>query len=104
MKNACLIQGKKLEDCKIIVSGAGAGAIATMNMLVLVGAKRENFYVFDTKGLITKQREDLNEFKKSYAQPDGNITLNEALSGADVFLRIIQGKFINCGHDTFYGR
>jgi malic enzyme len=86
MKNACTIQGKNLADCKIVVSGAGASAIATMNMMVLIGAKRENFYVFDTKGLITKQRQDLNEFKTPYAQDGSNMSLQDALKGCDVFL------------------
>jgi len=94
MKNACEIQGKKLEDCKIVVSGAGAGAIATMNMLVLVGAKRENFYVFDTKGLLTTQRQDLNEFKKPYAQPGQDVSLNDALIGCDIFLGLSKGNLL----------
>mgnify|MGYP001578417566 FL=1 len=95
VKNACEIQGKKLENCKIVVSGAGAGAIATMNMLVLVGAKRENFYVFDTKGLITKQRQDLNEFKEPYAQPGGDVSLQDTLVGCDVFLGLSKGNLLS---------
>lgn len=95
VKNACEIQGKKLENCKIIVSGAGAGAIATMNMLVLVGAKRENFYVFDTKGLITKQRQDLNEFKEPYAQSGGDISLHDALAGCDIFIGLSKGNLLS---------
>lgn len=94
MKNACEIQGKKLEDCKIVVSGAGAGAIATMNMMVLIGAKRENFYVFDTKGLITTQRQDLNEFKKPYAQPGADMNLLDALAGCDIFLGLSKGNLL----------
>lgn len=94
VKNACEIQGKKLENCKIIVSGAGAGAIATMNMMVLIGAKRENFHVFDTKGLITKQRQDLNEFKEPYAQSGSDISLQDALGGCDIFLGLSKGNLL----------
>jgi malate dehydrogenase (oxaloacetate-decarboxylating)(NADP+) len=95
VKNACEIQGKKLEDCKIVVSGAGAGAIATMNMLVLVGAKRENFYVFDTKGLVTKQRKDLNEFKEPYAQPGPDASLHNTLKGCDIFIGLSKGNLLS---------
>lgn len=95
VKNACDIQGKKLENCKIVVSGAGAGAIATMNMMVIAGAKRENFYVFDTKGLITKQRQDLNEFKEPYAQSGGDVSLNDALVGCDIFLGLSKGNLLS---------
>ena len=95
MKNACEIQGKNLKDCKIVVSGAGAGAIATMNMMVLIGAKRENFYVFDTKGLMTTKRQDLNEFKKPYAQPGEDISLVDALVGCDIFMGLSKGNLLS---------
>ena len=94
VKNACEIQGKTLENCKIVVSGAGAGAIATMNMMVLIGAKRESFYVFDTKGLITKQRSDLNEFKEPYAQSGGDVSLTDALAGCDIFVGLSKGNLL----------
>ena len=94
VKSACKIQNKNLSDCKIIVSGAGAGAIATLNMLQLIGAKVENCFVYDSKGLITKDRVDLNKYKKAYAQNTKNISLEDALDGADIFLGLSKGNLL----------
>ncbi len=94
IKNACNIQGKKLSECKIVVSGAGAGAIATMNMLILIGANIKNMFVFDTKGLITTKRSDLNGFKKKYAQDTPDMSLQEVLNGCDIFIGLSKGNLL----------
>ncbi len=83
--NACEITGRKIEDCKVVVSGAGAAAIASANLYVEMGVKRENVFMFDSRGLIHAGRTDLNKYKEAYAQKE-NCTLEEALTGADVFL------------------
>ncbi len=83
--NACEITGRKLENCKVVVSGAGSAAIASANLYLEMGIKRENVYMFDSRGLIHQGRTDLNEYKQAYAQKE-NCTMEEALTGADVFL------------------
>lgn len=83
--NACEITGRKLEDCKVVISGAGAAAIACANLYVSMGVQRKNVYMFDSRGLIHTGREGLNKYKAAYAQ-DKNLTLAEAFEGADVFL------------------
>ena len=83
--NACEIAGRKPEDCKVVVSGAGAAGIACCNFYVALGVKPANVYMFDSKGLIWKGRTDLNEYKARYAQ-EKSCTLAEAMKGADLFL------------------
>jgi len=84
--NAVEIAGKKREKVKIVVNGAGAAAIACTNMLVAVGAKKENIVMLDTKGVLRKDRTDLNKYKQQFATDRDIRTLAEAMAGADVFL------------------
>jgi len=84
--NALEIAGKKIEDIKVIVSGAGAAAIACSNLYVHMGVKRENVYMFDSRGLIHTGREGLNEFKLAYAQDKDYGSLSDCMKGADMFL------------------
>ncbi|MBI9078504.1 MAG: malate dehydrogenase [Pseudodesulfovibrio sp.] len=84
--NALEISGKKIEDIKIIVSGAGAAAIACSNLYVNMGAKRKNIFMFDSRGLIHAGREGLNEFKQAYAQAEDHGSLADCMNGADMFL------------------
>ncbi len=83
--NACEITKRKIEACKVVISGAGAAAIACANLYVNMGVKRENIFMFDSRGLIHAGRDDLNAYKQQYAQQN-NCSLQEALTGADVFL------------------
>ncbi len=83
--NACEITKRNIEDCKVVISGAGAAAIACANLYVTMGIKRENIFMFDSRGLICKERTDLNKYKEQYAQ-EKSCSLTEALVGADVFL------------------
>ncbi|MCB0731791.1 MAG: NADP-dependent malic enzyme [Ignavibacteriae bacterium] len=84
--NAAELAEKKLKDLRIIVSGAGAAAISCCNLYIMAGAKRENIFMFDTKGLIHKERTDLNKYKMSYATDNIFSSLEDALNGADVFI------------------
>lgn len=85
--NALELTERKITEVKIVVSGAGAAAIACANLIIDLGAKRENIFMFDSKGLITKTRDNLNEYKKQFAQ-EQELSLTDALSGADVFIGV----------------
>ncbi len=85
--NGLELVGKKIDEVKIAVSGAGAAAIACLDLMVGLGVKRENVFVCDSKGLIHTERTDkLDDSKRRYAQPTNGRTLADAVNGADVFL------------------
>ncbi|MBM6552050.1 malic enzyme-like NAD(P)-binding protein [Marinomonas ostreistagni] len=86
--NALELQGKAIEDAKIVCLGAGAAATACMNLIIACGAKRENIYVLDRKGVIHSGRDDLNEFKATFATETSARTLDDAIDGADVFIGV----------------
>jgi malate dehydrogenase (oxaloacetate-decarboxylating)(NADP+) len=90
--NGLEIVGKKIEDIKIVCSGAGAAAIACLDLLVGLGARRENIYITDSKGVVYAGRtEYMDEQKAAYAQPTQARTLAEIVSGADVFMGLSAG-------------
>lgn len=85
--NAADITGQKLEDLKVVVNGAGASAIACIELMKSIGIKHENVILCDTKGVIYKGRTDgMNKWKEKHAVDTKLRTLNEALIGADVFI------------------
>lgn len=85
--NALQIAGKKIEDAKIVVSGAGASAQSCSKLYISLGAKRENIIMLDSKGVITKERKDLDERKAYFATSRTDLhTLADAIVGADMFL------------------
>ena len=84
--NALEIAGKKIEDVKIVVNGAGAASISCTKLYIMLGAKKENIIMCDSKGGISTHRTDLNESKKFFATDRDIKTLAEAVVGADVFL------------------
>jgi malate dehydrogenase (oxaloacetate-decarboxylating)(NADP+) len=85
--NAAVIAGKQLADMKLVVSGAGAGAIACVEFFITLGMKRENVVLCDSKGVINAARTDLNRQKQRFAIPDdGRRTLADAMVGADLFM------------------
>ena len=86
--NALKIQDKKLEDAKIVCLGAGAAGIASMNLLVSLGASPDNLYMIDRKGVIQDQRDDLNKYKQAFAIKTDKRTLDDACMGADVFIGV----------------
>ena len=93
--NALDISGKKIEEIKVVVSGAGASAIACSEFYVSMGVKRENVYMFDSRGLIHAGRDGLNEFKQAFAQDKDYGTLAEVMVGADMFLGLSVKDAIN---------
>jgi malate dehydrogenase (oxaloacetate-decarboxylating)(NADP+) len=84
--NALEIQGKRLEDVSITCLGAGAAAIACMRLLVSLGARRENLYMLDRRGVIYEGREGVNAYKQEFANHTDKRSLSDALKGADVFI------------------
>jgi malate dehydrogenase (oxaloacetate-decarboxylating)(NADP+) len=86
MINALEIAGKKLEDATIVTLGAGAAAVACMKLLLNMGAKVENIYMLDRKGVIHSGREDLTTEKAIFATETDKRTLDDAIDGADVFV------------------
>lgn len=88
MINALEIQGKKLHDVTIVCMGAGAAAIACMELLIKCGAQRERIYMLDTKGVIHTRRQDLNEYKWRFANNTDRRTLDDAIEDADVFVGV----------------
>ena len=96
--NAAEIQGKKLENLKVVVIGAGASAIACSNHYVAVGVKQSNITMVDSKGIVTKKRleaGELNEFKAPYAHDREPGDLADALKGADVMLGLSRGGLVS---------
>ena len=94
--NALEVAGKKIEDVKIVVSGAGAAAIMCTKLYVALGAKLENILMIDSKGVITADREGLNEQKRYFATKRTDVhTLEEAMKGADVFLGLSKGNVLS---------
>lgn len=90
--NALSLSGKKLSEVKIVTSGAGAAALACLNLLMVMGAKRENIWVNDIVGLVYEGRtEEMDPYKGAFAQKSDKRTLGEAIEGADVFLGLSAG-------------
>lgn len=86
MLNALEIQGKKVDEAKMVVLGAGAAAISCAKLLILAGMKPENIFMCDRKGVIHSGRDDLNQYKAMFAVETDKRTFEEALDGADIFL------------------
>jgi malate dehydrogenase (oxaloacetate-decarboxylating)(NADP+) len=84
--NALQLQKKKIDKVRFVVNGAGAAAMACIRLYVALGAKPENFNVFDIKGPLHRGRNDLEEFKVPFANAPAEATLSSAMRGADVFI------------------
>lgn len=93
--NAVELVGKKIDQVRIVVNGAGASAISCCKLYVRAGAKRENIYMFDSKGCLTKDRKDLNKYKQEFAQDKGFASLGEAFKDADVFVGLSVGGVVS---------
>ena len=89
--NALELAGKKIEDVKITVNGAGASAISCSKLYIALGAKRENIVMLDSKGVLNKNRKDLNKYKMDFVTDRDISTLEEAVKDADVFLGLSVG-------------
>ena len=84
--NALEIQGKRIEDVRLVVNGAGAAAVSCTKLYIALGVKKENVVMCDSKGVITNKRTDLNSQKQFFATDRPITTLAEAMVDADVFL------------------
>lgn len=93
--NALELAGKKIEEVRIVISGAGAAAIACANLIVSLGARKENMVMLDSKGVIRADRTDLNKYKAAFATNRDLHTLPEAMAGADIFLGLSQANLVS---------
>jgi len=93
--NALQVQGKALDTAKIVCLGAGAAGIASMNLLVAMGAKKANITFVDSKGVVHKARTDLNSFKKAFARKTELRTLADVMQGADVFVGVLGANLVS---------
>lgn len=92
--NAVEIQGKKIEDIRLVVNGAGAAAISCTRLYHKLGVRKENIVLCDSKGVVHLHRDNLNETKREFATDRNVETLAEALVGADVFLGLSVGNIL----------
>ncbi len=92
--NALELQNKKLSGARIVVLGAGAAGIASTQLLLSLGAQREQITLVDSRGVLHAGRTDLNIFKRRYARPTAARTLDDALRGADVFIGVSSANLL----------
>ena len=92
--NALQLQKKKIDKACFVVNGAGAAAMACIQLYVSLGARPENFIVFDRKGSLHLGRTDLEEFKKKFANGRAELTLDQAMKDADVFVGLSVGNVV----------
>lgn len=96
LKNALEVAGKDIKDVRIVVNGAGAAAVSCTKLYVALGARRENIVMLDSKGVITSDREGLNEQKRLFATDRRDLhTLAEVVNGADVFVGLSKGNVLS---------
>jgi malate dehydrogenase (oxaloacetate-decarboxylating)(NADP+) len=94
MINALMLVSKKIENVKLVCVGAGAGALSCLDLLEQLGLNPENITLFDQKGVVHKERENLDQFKGRYANNNAEITIKDALKGADIFLGLSTGGIV----------
>ena len=93
--NALELNGKKIQDIKVVVSGAGASGIMCSKLYISLGVKPENLLMLDSRGVISEDRDDLNEYKMQFARKTKLKTLEEAMNGADVFLGLSKAGLVS---------
>lgn len=94
--NALELVNKKIDECRFVISGAGAAALSCAKLYLLLGAKIENILMFDKDGLVHKRRTDLNKYVAPFAtNTEGIETLADAMKGADVFLGLSVGNIVS---------
>ena len=86
--NALQIQNKKIEDIRVVCVGAGAAGVASIKLLIEMGARKEKILVLDRKGVIHSRRNDLTQFKAAFANDTDKRTLDDAIEDADVFIGV----------------
>ncbi len=92
--NALQLQKKKIEKVRFVINGAGAAAMACIQLYVSLGAKPEHFFVFDINGPLHRGRTDLEEFKLKFANAPADCTLSKAMKDADVFVGLSIGNVV----------
>src|ERR1700759_3394848 len=92
--NALELQKKKIDKVKFVVNGAGAAAMACVKLYVALGARPENFILFDKDGVLHEERTDLDEDKRLFAVAKSDWTLEKALKDADVFVGLSVGNVV----------
>jgi malate dehydrogenase (oxaloacetate-decarboxylating)(NADP+) len=102
--NACHLTGRKVEDTRIVMSGAGAAAIATINLLHKYGVQKKNIVMCDTHGVIFKGRRWMNVWKEEFATDRPERTLEEALIGADCFIGVSVADALKEDHVKMMGK
>jgi malate dehydrogenase (oxaloacetate-decarboxylating)(NADP+) len=100
VRNGLLLQGKRIEDVRVVNTGGGAAAIACLDLLVAMGLKRENVTICDIDGVVWKGRPNTDPFKAAYAQDTAARKLEEVLEGADIFLglsapRVLKAEWLH---------
>lgn len=93
--NALEIVGKRIEDVKLVVNGAGASAIACTKLFVSLGVQKKNLIMLDSKGVISVRRDNLDKYKSQFATTSTAETLEESLVGADVFVGLSKGNILS---------
>ncbi|MBC7411271.1 MAG: NADP-dependent malic enzyme [Bacteroidia bacterium] len=93
--NALELAGKKIQDVKIVVNGAGASANSCTKLYIALGARRENILMLDSKGVITTHRTDIDDEKRTFARDVSITTLTEAIEGADMFLGLSKANVLS---------
>ena len=94
--NAVEVSGKKINEIRLVINGAGASANSCAKMYIAVGVKKENILMLDSKGVIHKKRTDLDQYKTYFASDDtSRNTLEEAIKGADVFVGLSKGNVLS---------
>ena len=94
--NALEVAGKKIEEVRVVVNGAGASATSCTKLYIKLGIQKENILMLDSKGVITSDRENLTENKRFFATERRDVhTLEEAIKGADVFLGLSKGNVLS---------
>ncbi len=92
--NALEIVGKDIAKVKFVISGAGASAISCCKIYLALGANVDNIYMYDSKGLLTNARTDIDEYKKQFVKNTDDISLADALKDADVFIGLSKGNLL----------
>ena len=93
--NALEINGKKIEDIKVVVNGAGAAAVSCIRLYISMGVKPENVVMVDSRGVLNKERTDLNKVKQQFATDRKIYSLEEAFVDSDVFLGLSVGNVVS---------
>lgn len=93
--NALEVAEKKISDVKVVMSGAGASALACAKLIISLGVKKENIVMIDRKGVLGKDRDDLDKYKSQFVTERNVHSLEEAMKGADVFIGLSAGGLVS---------